>query len=231
MARSLNTDPLGGGYFAPTAGDSGTTTSGGSADPISGQFSKIRSIIGTPTGPSLPPIVAQGPTSGFAAGINSSDILRQGINLAGGQGVNLANLGNTILGTGIGTLQAPVDFYSKLLSGDPATMTSALAPTASAIEAQYQPLISNAQMNMPRGGFSASTAAELPFTIAGEVGKTAETLQPAAASALSQLGLDVSQLGATEQRLGQSGIQAILNAALGKMGATASITDILSALI
>lgn len=233
MARSLNPDPLGGGYFAPSGGGPGSGGTlygtsgggGGTVDPISQQFSNIQKIIGTPTGPSLPPIVAQGPTSGFAAGINSSDILRQGINLVGGQGVNLANLGNTILGTGMGTLQPSVDFYSRLLSGDPATVTSALAPTASAVNQFYQPLISNAQMNMPRGGFSASTAAELPFTVAGKVGDAALGLQSTAADKLAQLGLDVSKIGELEQTLGQTGIEAIISAALGKMGNTSSTTQ------
>jgi hypothetical protein len=235
MARVL-TD--GGGYYSGgggSGGTSGTTSSGGSADPIAGQFSRIRNIIGTPTGTSIPSIGTGGPTPSFPAGPTSSDILRQGINLVGGQGVNLSNLGNLLLGTGVGTLQQPFDFYSKLLSGDPTTMTQALAPTASTISQLYQPLITNAQQNLPRGGFSAATAAELPFAEAGQIGNAALALQPQAASALEQLGLDVSKLGLGEQAAGQQGIQDIIQAALGKMGVTTSITanlgNILGALI
>lgn len=224
MAR-INTDPLGGGSITGYGGSSGTTTSGGSADPISGQFSQIRNIIGTPTGSSIPSIGAGGPTASFGAGSNSSDILRQGINLIGGQGINLSNLGNLLLGTGMGTLQGPMDFYTKLLSGDPTTMTQALAPTAAAISAQYQPLLTGAAQNLPRGGFAAGTLAELPFAQAGQVGNAALALQPAAAAALQSLGLDVSKLGMGEQAAGQQGIQDIISAALGKMGVTGGITQ------
>lgn len=218
MARNLNFDPFGG----PAPGDSGTTFSGGSADPISGQMSKIRSIIG-PT--NLPPVGTGSPTPSFGAGPNSSDILRQGINLIGSQGTSLSNAGNLLLGGGLATAQPGIDFFSALLSGDPSKMTAALAPTANTIENQYQPLIANARQNLPRGGFAAGTEAELPFTIANQVGNKALDLQSGAAQFLASLGIDLSKLGLTEQGIGQTGIQDIINAALGKMGVTTGITS------
>lgn len=202
----------------PLSMDSGMTASGSSADPISGQFSKIRSLIGasTPAGtlastPTAPPTpVAGGPTTGFAAGPNSSDILRQGINLVGQQGAGLSGFGNQLL-------QSPTDFYSALLSGDPTRMTQALSPTAANINQMYQPLIQQAQQTLPRGGFGASTVAELPFAQQSQINNAALGLQPGAASALTGLGTQ-------EQSLGLQGLQQIINAAIGKMGVTTGIT-------
>ena len=232
MARVLTdgSDPLFPGRTSGTSpvGGPGTTASGGSTDPIAGQFSKIRSLIGQPTGPALPGIGQGGPTGSFSAGPTSSDIFRQGINILGSQGLNWSNLGDTILGTGMGILQQPADFYSKLLSGDPTTMSQVLAPTAAEISQQYQPALTEARQFLPRGGYGASTAAELPFTIAGQVGNAALGLQPAAASALNQLGLDVSKLGMGEQAAGATDIQSVVQGVLNKMGVTGSLTQSLS---
>lgn len=215
MARSQRTDPL----------ESGMTMSGGSADPISGQFSKIRSLIGAASPSSLATPVPGGPTTGFAAGPTSTDIYRQGENLVGGTGVNLSAIGNNLLGSGVNMLGAPADFFSALLSGDPTRMTQALAPTAATISQQNLAPLQTAQQNLPRGGYAASTAAELPFSEASQVGNAALNLQPAAAQALSKLGIDVSQLGLGEQGMGLEALQNLVQNALGKMGVTKGITE------
>lgn len=221
--------------------DSGTTTSGGSADPISGQFSKIRSLIGAasptsvataPAGtssspfgvPSTPPLAAGGPTAGFAAGANSSDILRQGINLTGGQGVDLSTVGGGLLGQGVNMLNLPANYYQKLLSGDPTTITQALAPTAAALAPQTQNLIQTATNNMPRGGFAASTVAEAPFAEQAKLNEAAYGQIPGAATGAAGLGSTVAGLGQGEQQLGLQALQQIINASLGKMGVTTGIT-------
>ena len=210
----------GGGILAPGPSSSN--------DPIAGQFSQIRGILGQPTGPALPSIGQGGPTGSFSAGPTSSDIFRQGINIIGSQGLNWSNLGDLLLGTGQGILQQPADFYSKLLSGDPTTMSQVLAPTAAEISQQYQPAFTEARQFLPRGGYGASTTAELPFTIAGQVGNAALGLQPAAAQALNQLGLDVSKLGLGEQAAGQADITAMIQGVLGKMGVTTPLSQSLS---
>lgn len=215
--RNAMSDPL----------NSGTTMSGGSADPISGQFSQIRSLIGAPSPavPSTPTPVAGGPTSGFAAGLNSSDILRQGINLVGGTGTNMGTVGSSLLGQGVGLLQDPTAFFQALLSGDPTRTTQALAPTAATISSQYAPMTSQAQGQLPKGGYASSTLAELPFAQAGQVGNAALGLQSQAAQGLTGLGTSIAGLGQNEQQMGLQGLQQIINAALGKMGVTSSITQ------
>lgn len=215
MASKLKSDPL----------DSGMTSSGGSADPISGQFSKIRNLIGASSPASTAPPVPGGPTTGFAAGPNSSDILRQGVNLTGGTGVNLGTIGNNLLGEGVNLLQDPAKFFSDLLSGDPSRMTQVLAPTASLIQQQQQPLIQQAQQNLPRGGFASSTIAELPFATAGKVNDAALGLQSSAAQNLTGLGTGLAQLGQGEQQMSLQALEQIINAALGKMGVTKGITE------
>lgn len=209
---------------------SGFTGSGGSRDPISSQFSQIRSLIGPaqPASPgvSAPSFGAPSPTGspGFTAGSNSSDILRQGFNLLGGAGTGLTGAGTDVFGQGLNLLNQPTAFYQALLSGDPTAMQNALAPTAAAIKQQFVAPTQQATNFMPRGGYAASTLAELPFAQAGQVGNAALGLQKDAASAISGIGKDVAGLGQGEQQLGLQQIQQLVQAALGKMGVTTGIT-------
>lgn len=196
---------------------SGMTFSGGSRDPISAQFSNIRSLIGpqtsTPgigTPATTTPTTSPTGTPGFTAGPNSSDIFRQGLNLAGTAGTSLFGQGSDIL-------SQPLQFFQALLSGDPTAMQNALAPTAATIRQQFVAPTQQAQNFMPRGGYSAGTQAELPFAEAGQIGNAALGLQPAAAQ-------ELAGLGTQQQQMGLQQIQQLIQGALGKMGVTTGIT-------
>lgn len=197
---------------------SGMTFSGGSRDPISAQFSNIRSLIGpqtstpaigAPPGAGTPATSPTG-TPGFTAGGTSSDILRQGLNLAGGAGTSLFGQGSSIL-------SQPIQFFQALLSGDPTAIQNALAPTAATIRQQFVAPTQQAQQYTPRGGYGAATQAELPFAEASQIGNAALGLQPAAAQALTGIGTGQEQLGLQQ-------IQQLIQGALGKMGVTTGIT-------
>lgn len=90
---------------------------------------------------------------------DSSDILaryRTGMDTS-------ANAGQRFLGAGRETLQQPIDYYTKILSGDRGAVTSALAPEISKIGEKYRTAERTSAALNPRGGPSAEFLAELPF--------------------------------------------------------------------
>jgi hypothetical protein len=103
--------------------------------------------------------------------------------------------GLDITGTGLQTMQPSIDFYNKLLAGDPTATTQALAPTAANISQITSGATNQAMQGMPQGGYRAATLAGLPFAQAQQVGNAALQLQPAAAQALGNLGVEQAQIG------------------------------------
>ena len=229
----------------------GSTTS---SDPFSG-YRTLGGGAGTTTStPSSWFSTKQSPTdsSGLAPqpvnGANDSltAFFRSLTNLTGQTGVNQVNQGAATIGqglqtvgtglgdqaTGMQTLQAPIDFYTKLLSGDPATMTQALAPTASLISQQYEGAKSATGTGLPSGGFRSTAMAGLPFAQASKVGDAALGLQSEAAKQLGTLGgeqatigqgisntgLGVAGVGSTQQSQGLTALMGTITDILGKMG-------------
>ena len=225
-----------------------------STDPFSG-YKKLGGGQGTMTGtPSSWFSTKSSPTnaSGLAPqpvnGANDSltAFFRSLTNLTGQTGVNMVNQGAATIGqgletvgtglegqgAGLQTLQAPIDFYNKLLSGDPAAMTSALAPTASIISQQYEGAKSATGQGLPSGGFRSTAVAGLPFAQAGKVGDAALGLQSTAAQQLgvlggeqaeigrgiSNTGLGVAGVGTTQQSQGLTALMGTITSILAKMG-------------
>jgi hypothetical protein len=136
----------------------------------------------------------------------------------GGIGMSGAGFGTTE--AGLATLQPAIDYYSKLLSGDPATTTAALAPTAANISTITSGAENQAGQGMPAGGYRAATMAGLPQAQAAQVGNAALGLQPAAAQALAGLGGEVANIGGTQGQIGQGVAQAGSN--ISQTGTTLS---------
>ena len=234
----------------------GTTGAGSTAstDPFAG-YKTLGGGAGTATGtPSSWFSTKQSPTdqSGLAPqpvnGANDSltSFFRSLTNLTGQTGVNQVNQGAATVGqglstvgtglgdqaTGMQTLQAPIDFYTKLLSGDPAAMTAALAPTANIISQQYEGAKSATGEGLPSGGFRSTAMAGLPFAQAGKVGDAALGLQSTAATQLGTLGgqqasigqgisntgLGVAGVGSTQQSQGLTALMGTITDLLAKMG-------------
>jgi hypothetical protein len=103
-------------------------------------------------------------------------------------------------------IQAPMDYYAKLLSGDKAAMAEAIAPEAQRIGSNYAMASNTARTVMPRGGYASTTMANLPFRQAGEINTLLQTLRPGAAAAMGTLGLGAGQLGS---QAGSNMIQAL----------------------
>jgi hypothetical protein len=132
--------------------------------------------------------------------------------------VDLSQTGFGTTQTGLQTLQPSIDFYSKILAGNPIATTQALAPTASNIAAITSGATDQASRGMPGGGYRAATLAGLPFAQAQQVGNAALALQPQAAQQLAALGGQQAQIGAEQASIGQ-GI-AGTGLGIGGMGTT-----------
>lgn len=210
-------------------------------DQIDQAFGKIYNMFGnlggsnTSTGGFGPSGISPQPVSGSD---NSLTAFWRGLsNLAGSAGANFLGAGGQMLGTGMGvtqggldmsgtgfgttqtglnTLQPSIDFYNKILSGDPTATASALAPTAANISAITSGATNQASQGMPGGGYRAATLAGLPYAQAAQVGNAALALQPAAAQALGQLGGEQAQIGAEQAQIGQGVSQTGLG--IGQLG-------------
>ena len=92
-------------------------------------------------------------------------------------------------------IASPMDYYAKILSGDKAAMTQAIAPEAQAIGSNYATAARTAQTTMPRGGYASTTMANLPFMQANSINTLLQQLRPQAAAAMGNLALGAGQLG------------------------------------
>lgn len=165
------------------------------------------------------------------------------ITTAGMQGFGTA--GDTTgeaLGTtrgALSTLSPAEDYWTKLLSGDQATMNKAIAPFATQVGTNYANLQSQANMNLPKGGYAGVLGASLPQTQAREVNNQLMKLQPAAAENLNtiagtkntiagtqgniagvqgQIANWLSSLGIDVSKLGQNFLQMAADSLLGGRG-------------
>lgn len=171
----------------------GTGPFGITPQPVSGSDNSLTAFFR-----GLSNLLGAGSTSALNAGGNllgtGTGVAQGGLDIAG-TGLPVINTGVGTMGTGLETLQPSIDFYNKILSGDPRATTEALAPTAANIAAITSGATTNASQGLPAGGYRASTLAGLPFAQAAQVGNAALALQPAAAQALEQLGGEQAQIG------------------------------------
>lgn len=129
------------------------------------------------------------------------NLVQTGTGVTGG-GLQMQGGGYGTTQTALGTLQPTIDFYNKLLSGDPATMTAALAPTANTLSNVYAGAVNQAGAGMPAGGYRAATLAGLPEAQAAQVGNAALGLQPTAAQGLASAANEQAGIGATQAGIG-----------------------------
>lgn len=123
--------------------------------------------------------------------------------------------GQTVFNSGVAgldksqhDLQPAIDYFTKLLGGDRATVTSAAQPQVDQIGQQFDQ-VRNMLSSAPRGGGKASQQAQTPFTQIQQITSLLNQLRGSAATGLTatnaqeastanskgQLGLAQSQLG------------------------------------
>ncbi len=160
--------------------------------------------------PSGPPQTGGSLAPEPVSGDSLTQFIRAFSNYLQNQGQGTFNYGQDLTGQGAQgfqtagqTLQPSVDYWTKLLSGDPSAVSSAIAPTANVINKQYDTASRQAATTLPRGGYSSGLQASLPFQKAAQIGNLAEGLQPLAAQGLqSSAGLQ----GSLAQGLGGLGL-------------------------
>jgi hypothetical protein len=149
------------------------------------------------------------------SGDSLTQYIRALVNQLTGAGGTLVNQGQGLVqgaaggvNTAAQTMQPSVDYWTALLSGDPAKMSAAVAPTANAMSAQYTGAAKSAGANLPRGGYASVTQANLPFKQAQDIGQLFQTLQPTAATQLQSLGQTQGGLASIlgNLGLGQEGV-------------------------
>ena len=136
------------------------------------------------------PAPGQIATEGITSGQDSlTQFLRSLFNTTGTQG-------SSALSTGLGGTGTAMDYWSKILSGNPAAIMSVMSPEVQAANAQYKGAQTQADMFAPRGGGRSQMMAQLPMQRAGTVSNIISQARPMAATNLAQTGLGMGGLGA-----------------------------------
>lgn len=101
----------------------------------------------------------------------------------------------------LATLNPAQDYWSKLLSGDQATMNKAIAPVAMQAGTNYANARTAAEQNTPRGGYANVLSAGLPQAQAREVNTALYQLQPTAATNLNAIAQTQGQVGGLQNQI------------------------------
>ena len=196
-------------------------------DQINNAFGQVYGMIGgyQPGGSSLTggaPNAFGMPPQPISGADNSLTAAQRGAsNIAGVMAPMAFNMGQGMLGTGmgvaqtgLGAIQPSVDFYTKLLSGDPTTMSGALGPLAGPL-ASWAAQAQNATRAMPSGGLASAEQGNIATMIPQVLGQGAEQLLSSAAGSLGNLGLGEAGVGTQIGQMGTTmtgqGLQGILN--------------------
>jgi hypothetical protein len=157
-------------------------------------------------------------------GTDSSSKLQYAADILGTQGTKT-------LGSGTSLLATPLNYWQNVLKTP--TRTSLLeqqAPAVSSVVGQYS-TGRKALAQQPRGGGTAAISANLPFQESGaitgllenQLSQDINVLQPEAASAITDIGKTLDQLGLSEMGLNSQDLTALVSAGLSKSSQTAGI--------
>jgi hypothetical protein len=113
-------------------------------------------------------------------------------------------------------LQGAGDYYSKILSGDRAAMTEAMAPEIGQITGQLNQEKQNISKFTPQGGGQTGLLSELPFQQEGQVTQLLQQARPMAAQGLEQVAGLAGQEALGFGNLAQNAFTTDINALLGK---------------
>ena len=143
--------------------------------------------------------------------------------------------GQNLLNMGAGTYQPVLNYWSQLLSGNRAGMTSALAPEILRIGQGYDQAARTSSALMPRGGARADVLGQMPFNQQRDISTLFQQARPQAASGLLNAGNAAVGAGGDISNLGlnlftgasNTGSNILQNALNALYGGTAGGRDIL----
>src|SRR2546426_12498436 len=167
---------------------SGLLTSKDASDPFSNAFSKAMGI---------------GPESHRAKG--EAETLTQFGSLEGMQNLLRA----------VKVLGMPLDYFSKLLSGDRQEMLQVVAPEVNAIRGQGATGRRALSQFTPRGGGTTSALAEEPFRESGAITDLLNKVRPEAGKGVTDIAGILGRLGASEMDLGGNALAQWMSYLLG----------------
>jgi predicted ATPase len=116
------------------------------------------------------------------------------------------------------TMQAPIDYWMKLLSGDQQAMQEAIAPEAGRIISQYDTASKAVRELAPRSGQRAGSLSDISFRKLSDVASLTAGVRPKAADALSGLGGQQAALATALLSGSGSDLNSILQTLLGTRG-------------
>jgi uncharacterized protein YbjQ (UPF0145 family) len=173
-------------FLAPVAGP----LIGLGSSIISGLFGR-KKASSVPTGSSASAQTAATPL--LPPGLDQQGIL-QGNQRQIGVGDYLFNTGKQTFGQGSNTLQDPINFYQKLLSGDRTALMENLAPEIAAINQQFQAPLQQAALT----GRETSLQPDLEASRQSAISNLFFQERPKAADALTGISQNLMNLGAQQ---------------------------------
>lgn len=135
--------------------------------------------------------------------INSGMNMVQGAMPTVGQGVGMQGTGFGTTQQALNTMAPALSYYNNILSQDPNALAAAVGPQATSLAGQSANLLNQVQQGVPRGGYAATQAANIPQMQAQTVGQFLLGQRPGAANALQAAGPQISGIGAQQAGIGQ----------------------------
>lgn len=109
----------------------------------------------------------------------------------------LQSTASPLITQGAQTLQAPLDYYNKLFSGDRTTASAALGPQLDVLKQNRQAQLNQVSQFAPRGGSRTSADAGSDTASDASLSNLLMSLKPAAADSLTSAGLNLANLGSS----------------------------------
>jgi hypothetical protein len=118
------------------------------------------------------------------------------------------------IGDARATFQLPLDYWSKILSGDRGAALTAMAPQVNTITSQYDTAFKALNELAPRGGGRNAGMQDLAFKKAGDITNLINSARPAAATNVADIGSRIAALGVPSLSVAASGINSAVSSGL-----------------
>lgn len=161
------------------------------------------------------------------AGNSLTQYLRSMTNSLGSSGAATFGAGQGTVTAGVDALQAPLQYYQSILSGNKPQMESAIAPEKSDILANYRAKRRKLASGV-RGGGTNSAVAGSEFAEAGDVASLLQKLRPQAAAGEADVASKEAGIGVEESQLGNQQLFQALAGILSERGQDQDIGAFLS---
>jgi hypothetical protein len=119
------------------------------------------------------------------------------------RGIKQSERGRDITDSGLHNLGPTLDYFGKLLSGDPAQIAEAMQPEVDQISQQFGQIRNMFSRTQARGGGGTSTMAQSPFEQIRMLSDLVSKARGGAAESRGKFGLEQARIGQGETQIGQ----------------------------